>query len=73
MSEKIESVARAICDAQSKCLHHQLFGKEGACIEPDGRNGPCRATKDQLLLSNLWVEAEAAIKACESADRGERE
>ena len=49
MSAQIERVARAICEAGLNCLCGKMNGE--MCVDEDGRNAPCRATKNQLILS----------------------
>jgi hypothetical protein len=58
--DKMERVARAIC-SHGVCLRGRRMGKP--CINRDGTNAPCGATRDQLLLSDLWDQAKAAIAA----------
>lgn len=55
MSEMVERVARAIC--ARTCRLRGIRGK--SC--PD--NSPCGATRNQLILTDLWPEARAAIEA----------
>lgn len=68
MSTMIENVARAICG--QACLRNRIMGKP--CVLPDGRNGPCEATMDQLCLSNEMNRARAAVEALREPSEGMR-
>ncbi len=60
MSEMIERVARAICSAQG-CQRAKLRGTP--CVKADLSNDECRATTAELVLTDNWPSAVAAIQA----------
>lgn len=60
MSEMVERVARGICP-KTGCVRAQVG--QGLCVHADGRNAPCQATREQLILSHPWAAARAAIAA----------
>jgi hypothetical protein len=64
MTDLREAIARAICEVS--CLRRSAA--ISSCIDPTtGRNTPCQATRDQLILSGRWLAAEAALAAIEAA------
>lgn len=66
MTSKLEECARAVCS--QRCLRQEAG--IGACVLEDGRNGPCEASPDQLLLGGRVDTARAVLEALRIPDEG---
>ena len=59
MKSPQEAVVRAICGTNCR----RAFVFKDPCIDERGRNAPCRAATDWLVMTSIWDAAEAAITA----------
>lgn len=58
-----ERVARDIC--KHKCLRSEVFHQP--CVNADGSNVPCGATREQLLLTWRWDAAVEALRSIQAS------
>ena len=69
MSEMLERLARALCETNGNCSLRKFQDKP--CIDEEtGRNAPCRASRDHLLLVGMFDQVRAILNELKQVDEG---